>query len=304
MSDSDSDELALLRSELRRMGVPGSSSPEDFGLAFQPAEAFFETGPHVAANRFRRRTWIPTAMVAVAASILAIAVIAPGGRVDDEPSPPDATVSPEVVTVAQVLRQAATASAGLPDETKARFWRVDSIQKQGDAPAEKRTVWLGRTEPGLVIDDFGRAELPPAVFGLVRTKLSWEDLITLPTDPVVLRDLFEQEAKGLPNPNMLVANLAASLLAESPAPPQVREALWRVIAGVSGVVSRGNVKDALGRPGIGLALGTANSGFAEYVIDPEHGRILEATTRSSRPGADLFRVTYLDQGPADQIPAE
>lgn len=304
MSDPELDDLEILRSELRRMGVPGPSAPQDFGLEFAPVDDFFDPAPKSSASRFRYRKWVPSGMIAAAAAILAIALLAPGGPVDKRPSAPTTTVSPQVVTVARVLRQAATVSAGLPDESAAPFWRVDSVQQQGDNPPENRTVWLGRTQPGLVVDDFGRAELPPAVFGLQGTILSWEELLALPTNPADLRAIFDREIQGGSNPDLVTAKLAAYLLAESPAPPGVRKALWQVISGVRGVVALGTVKDMLGRTGFGLTLGTPSSDFAEYIVDPDQGRILQATTRTGKAGADLFRVTYLDQGPAAQIPVE
>jgi len=303
MNDPNAEELDLLRSELRRMGVPGASAPEDFGLAFRSADSFFETGTTGRATRFRGRRWIAPMTVAAAAAVIGIALLAPGSQGPGPSSPPDATVTPGILTVANVLRQAANSSADLPDRSDSRFWRVDSVQQQGTEPPEKRTVWLGHQEPGLVIDDFGRADLPPAVFGLQQTQLTWDELLSLPSDPAILRARFDREVQGLANPDLAVAKMAAHLLAESPAPPEVRKALWQVIAGIRGVVAQVSVTDALGREGIGLALGTSQTGFAKYVIDPQAGRILQATTQSGKAGADVFRVTYLDQGPADQLPA-
>lgn len=297
------DDLELLQGELAALGLARPPRPEDAGLAFRSAESFTHAD---ARPRSRARRWIPGVLVAAAVAVLVAVLLRPEGQ-DKAPvqtSPTVAPATPSPVTVAAVVRQAAQVSAAQPDLSQTPYWRVRSYQQQGDAPREERIVWLGNGRPGLVLDDFGRADLSPATFGLQESSLTWDELVSLPADPVALRELLDREARGLSAPRLAVVKMAAELLAESPAPPAVREALWQVIAGVPGVTSAGQVRDALGRVGIGLSLNTPGRGRLEYIIDPAAGTILQSMIFPTKPGADRFVATYVEQGPAASLPPQ
>lgn len=306
MSD-DRDDLAALSAALG--GTTAGPRPEDFGLAFRPVESFLDA-PAAPAVRLPVSRWLPPTLVAAAAVVLTVALLVPDVDAPREPEAAAPTTGAPPVTgttgtasdltnVAMVLREAADVSGAQPDQTDARYWRVDSIQQQSGNEVERRTIWLGHREPGLLIDDFGREKLPRATFSLQSTELTWDELVALPADPKALRELLDRDVADLPQGSTYVVKIAAGLLAETPAPPDLRRALWQVIAEVPGVVSRGAVQDSLGRTGVALSYAAPERGKQVYIVDPSTGRILETRLDVGRTGGTKFRVTYLTQGPAD-----
>lgn len=313
MTNEIDQELDRLRRELADLGVAGAARPEDHGLVFRDASSFFEPAgsgqiqspvPSNSRQRPRLVRWLPPSVLAAAAASLLLVVLVQQAEGPTAPSVPVPTVSPQIRTVAQVLGEAAESSAQAEDQSGVAYWRVETLQQQGDQPEERRTVWLGHARPGLLVDEYGQVPLPPATFGLQRTVLSWDELVALPQDAAELIDLFRREAQGLRNPDIQVAKMAAGLLAESPAPPGLRRALWQVIAELPGVRSLGTRTDATGRAGIAIALGRPTTGTVEYIIDPARGTILQSTVVPERAGADVGRFTYLEQGPSSALPAE
>lgn len=324
MASDDPDELELLRDELASIGVTRSPDPEDFGLSFRSAEAFFAASVEseqtlarvesVGSRRQRRVSLRPVmtgAAVAVIAAILALVVVLPGGdgpggppgsEVPDRPGGPAQPSAPAIVPISQVLRRAASASAGQPDQSDAKYWRVESIQQQGRRPSERRVVWQGHDGPGLLIDKFGRYKLPKAEFGLQKTSLSWDDLVALPAKPAALRRLLESEAEGLPNQPWRIFKMAGELLAESPAPPELRRALWLVIADIPGVRTAGLKRDALGREGVQFSYADPERGVQRYIVDPDDGAILQGVVVLTHRNAVRYQVTYLSRGPASRHP--
>ena len=288
---SSNDETNSLRRELAELGVDQPQQPENFELNFRAVDSFFEVKPVIAERRTRR--WLrPVLALGLAAAVVTASALVP--RAFGPTSP----ITPEIVPVAQVLLAAGEASAEQPDNSRdAAYWRVESLHQQGnDAPIE-RTIWLGHRTPGVLIDDGVETPLPVATFGLQQTRLSWEELVSLPTDPVALRQLLEQEVDGLLDPTWQMAKLAGELLAETPATPALRQGLWKVVAAIPGVTSEGEVRDALGRDGVQILLTSDTRGELEYIIDPDAGTILQATVNPSDKAKQDFRITYLSRGP-------
>lgn len=296
MTDDTTDDLENLRREL---GIKDDVKPEDFGLEFRSAESFFDepAQPSVLTPRRDVRRWVPRALVAAAVLILASAVVVP--RIGDSD---DKVIAPQLQSVAQILDRAASASGTLPDTSDARFWRGESLQQQGTAPAETRTIWYGHRERGLVVDPYGSTPIPRATFSLAAGTVTWDELLALPTGTARLRDLLFRDAGALPDPGWRVAKAVAELLAESPAPPALRRALWQVLSEVPGAVSEGTATDALGRSGERLVFTAAGRGRMELLVDPAEGRLLESFVTPSRPGTDPYRATFVEQGPADRLP--
>jgi hypothetical protein len=115
------------------------------------------------------------------------------------------------------------------------------------------------------------------------TGLTYAELLALPTEPAALsqrlgdRIATARAAKGsAPTPaerDGLVAGEALALLEVPGAPPALRAALFRVLAGVGGMRVEGTVRDPLGRSGVKIVTTGANPRL-HFVVDPDSGRIL------------------------------
>jgi hypothetical protein len=140
----------------------------------------------------------------------------------------------------------------------------------------------------------------PTLFG---EGLTWDQLYALPTDPAQLGPVLSNNVKGYgPDPNPTGGVSAdqeefveiGDLLRESPASPALRRALYEVAAGIPGVRLVGNLKDALGRTGVGVE----RSDESTLLIDPASGQLLAELDLNGKGG-----TTYLSQGPASTAPA-
>jgi hypothetical protein len=79
-------------------------------------------------------------------------------------------------------------------------------------------------------------------------------LQSLPTDPVALLSLIEQQMQGqLPRPEEAFTTIG-DLLHEAIAPPRVSAALYRAAALIPGVTVVADATDAIGRHGVAVAL--------------------------------------------------
>ncbi|MGY5087022.1 CU044_5270 family protein [Streptomyces sp. 900105755] len=141
--------------------------------------------------------------------------------------------------------------------------------------------------------------LPPA-----REKaITWDELTTLPTEPKALRARLLDGSGGTEADEHLFNGIEA-LLADAPAGPRLRAALFEVLAAVPHVRLAGSVKDSAGRGGTAVEL-TSGYGSSRIIIDPETSKLLEVTT-VARSGAEsdaaTVRTTYLSAGPSEDAP--
>ncbi|MET7855535.1 hypothetical protein ABZT48_47225 [Streptomyces avermitilis] len=125
----------------------------------------------------------------------------------------------------------------------------------------------------------------------------------MPTEPEKLKARFSKNAEAR-------FEQAMSLLAESPASPDLRSALFQIVAETPGVTMTPEVKDSRGRPGTEIVLrgtrrvdkpGTKPVSFQyslRYVIDPDTSRVLEHGNAGANP---LVRTTYLEVGWTNHI---
>lgn len=196
-----------------------------------------------------------------------------------------------------LIRAGAAAGAqpgGWPD---ARYWHAVSVYQQGSGPVHRREIWVGHNGPGLLRDDGlpGPIRLLQGEFSAGAETLTWDQLYALPTEPGALERTLRAGIKGAgPDDDTELFTIVGDLLRESPAPPALRKALWEVAARVPGVRLVGPVTDSIGRPGVAV-----ERGYQRYVLDPSTGRLLEESTTL---GAESYRSTYLEQGPADSAP--
>jgi hypothetical protein len=111
----------------------------------------------------------------------------------------------------------------------------------------------------------------------------------LPTDPDQLIELFEEEAgtssAEVPT-NAKVFEYATSVLLHAGSSPELRAALYEAVAKIEGVTLTGDVRDPVGRRGIGVSLETDYAGSPTrytLVFDPETSQPLAFTERLLKP---------------------
>jgi len=225
---------------------------------------------------------------------------APHPTVDKGKSTPTVTLN-----ISLVLFRAATAAGaqpgGWPD---AAYWHTISSYHQGTGPTLQRESWMGHTTTGVMTDprisSGAILSLDPGSFG----GFTWDQLYELPTDSRALETkLRATSLNGGRDDNTELFSLVGALLAESPAPPALRKALWEIAARIPGVTLVGAVKDSVGRPGVEIRRGDEG-----YILDPKDGRLLEQYEGTPEPvveapGGTNWRSTILEQGPADSAPA-
>ncbi len=248
-------------------------------------EAIDEAPTDLATRRISRRA-LAVIVGAAAAAVIVVPVVSLNGDA------PGATAS-----AAGVLRQAGASAGAQPGSwPSARYWHSVSVYHQGEQSPVLREVWIGNDRPG-VLKDPGvdcKAILPltPGLFTGERVT-GWSGLYALPTDPAQLESALRRgRGDGEGNDaNSLLFTRVADLLSESPASPALRKALYEVAAQIPNVDLLGPVRDADGRPGVGIERDNQR-----LIVDTSDGRLLEKTESS-------FVATYRQQGPSQTAPA-
>ena len=270
-------------------------------------------------RRSSRRRPVTRGLVITAATglVLCVALVVDGGDPPGDRSartpltpttrtaPPPLDDSPEYTSASQVLTVASVSSAAQDTGARdAKYWRVESWWEQdsnepGQSGSGPRIFWQGHTTKGVLFQDGRLRSMPRASFSLGQRSLTWDELLDLSASPEDLEKMLRSETTGLRNdPDGYMFEFIFELLAESPATPQLRSALWEVAAGLKGATLGGQVTDAAGRTGWSITVGRAT-----YVVDAETGNILES--RDTGPDPDngfLYRSTILSAGPSDTAP--
>jgi hypothetical protein len=158
---------------------------------------------------------------------------------------------------------------------------------------------------------------PPHGFMVAERWMTLGQLRALPTDPRALRSALTPgntpRADGGKVPadaqDGWTAGALGSLLAEVPAPPQVRGAAYRALAAMPAARSLGRVKDAQGRTGVGIVITHSSGGgttTTRLVIDPKTSLVLSSSVTSGRAGVakpdKRIDVVYLETGWTDAEP--
>jgi hypothetical protein len=272
----------------------------------------------------RAKALIGTAAVAAGAAAAATVIVmpssSPAGLAGSSARPavtaPKAPVArampsaPTTLTAATVLGQAARAAGSQPGWPNARYWySEDKYTCGGQLYTDK--IWIYRYGKGVVektgprnggsscTGDLGMAPLFPAyVFG----PYTWSQLYALPTDPARLEPKLMADSHNIiyqhPGTAAQWASQQASFqyvmtqLTDTPAPPALREALFKVAASIHGVRVRGHYTDSLGRTGTALQLGRYT-----MVVDPANGLILD-----ENPDTGPSTIMFITQGPATSEP--
>jgi hypothetical protein len=130
-------------------------------------------------------------------------------------------------------------------------------------------------------------------------------------DPAALKAaLFEGAVSEDPALDALYAlNQGAYALTELPLRPEVRAAVFRMMADLPGVRTLGRMRDPLGRDGIGIAVSGSGAGTigVQLIVDPATGHLLARTDTlpargSLRPGDAAFSTVVLEAGWTDRRP--
>jgi hypothetical protein len=293
---------------LTAAGQVDDATPEQLHRAAAPVRAAVSAGLGAAPFTSRRphasvrlKLTLTGAAAAVTAGAVAGTVLSLGGG----QHPASGAGQPTGYTTAATLLRAAGKAAGAqpggwPD---AAYWHATSVYVR-NGHTYHREIWIGHRANGVLRDpgvDRGLIPLTgPTLFG---EGLTWAQLYALPTDPAKLGAVLSDKVKGYgpdPNPTGGVSALQeefveiGDLLRESPASPALRKALYEVAAAIPGVRLVGNLKDALGRTGVGVE----RNGEETLLIAPATGQLLAELDSNGKGG-----TTYLTQGPASTAPA-
>jgi hypothetical protein len=205
--------------------------------------------------------------------------------------------APVTLTAAAVLDQAAHAAGAQASWPHAQYWYFEHeymcggqlytakvwISRHGNGVLEK-TGPKNNTEPVCSLDLFTAPIIDSYKFG----PYTWSQLYTLPTDPTKLKAKLMADFGQVGGPDLFAA--VETVLVDSPAPPAVRSALFKVAASIPGIKIIGEYTDPLGRTGTALHIGHYG-----LVVDPATGAVLDETDSG---GA----TTLVTQGPAASEP--
>lgn len=138
-----------------------------------------------------------------------------------------------------------------------------------------RQVWVAadgsgreRVTPGDPSAPTSDTRVPAGTF---TTTIVYTD--QLPLDPDALRSAIVQRFEGGKANNAATLQFAGTFL-QPDAAPQLRAALYRMIATLPGVVSLGPKTDVLGRAGVGVSI-SEHGNRTQLIFDPESSAVLQ-----------------------------
>ncbi|MET0558308.1 MAG: CU044_5270 family protein [Solirubrobacterales bacterium] len=137
------------------------------------------------------------------------------------------------------------------------------------------------------------------------------DTSKLPTEPKALRGLIEARKIPLidgPPGEAETFTLLGDMLRNTYLPPEFRAALYRVAAELPNVELRGEVRDPVGRAGIGVAF-TKGGGRHELIFDPQTSALLGEREVAARAmpdvqvhaGTEIGSTAYLESKVVDSL---
>ncbi|MGW1225417.1 CU044_5270 family protein [Streptomyces sp. NPDC002530] len=244
----------------------------------------------------RRRVLVGAAAVAVLA---AGAALLPVTDIGGEPA---ATASAAEVFTALADRAATGDGADAPYwHTTVRTW-VEGERARTDDTYLSRNAVVIKTHDGRTITKSNPSGTSWAVGD---RQVGWKGLAALPTAPDALRRALSAGAKG-PAAAEQAVRQAGTLLTDAPAPPRLRAALYRVMAGTPGAEVTEGVKDAAGRTGTRIswtwsgALPLSVRHNPGWIVRPSDALLLETDySPVNDPGHITNTHTYLHAGPAN-----
>jgi hypothetical protein len=249
----------------------------------------------------RAKALIGTAVVAAgaaaAATVIAMPSSPPGPTVSGAKAPaaPTMAPAPTTLTAAAVLDRAAHAAGSQSGWPNAQYWYTkdeylcggqlytdrDWLSRYGNGVVEK----TGPKNGGSCSKDLFTAPINDSyMFG----PYTWSQLYALPTSLAQLKPELMADFPGADQRTLFED--VEFLLVDTPAPPALLEALFKVEASIPGVKVTGYYTDRLGRTGTAIQLGGHT-----MVVDPASGVVLDETDFGST-------VMFVAQGPATSEP--
>ncbi len=235
-----------------------------------------------------------------------------------------ALVATAPASAEQVLLEAGENAAKQPPPSGQYLYMRSQVEDPYSFPYE-REIWLSRDDtvlrdeggvsfmafydgkdgfdPSLArvmdLDDEGEM----STFGNGES-ITWDELAELPTEPRALeRRLSEGLSPSGHGDEWDLWTQVVGLLRESPASPDLRRALWQVLAAAPGTELLGAMTDSAGRPVTGIEADFMQEiGQREVLlIDPSDGTLLEVRTIDA-DGTLAYRATMLERGYRDVAP--
>ncbi len=280
-------------------------SPDGLRNGRDALEAALNTGPGAAAAVYGRKpdSWrsgvrakaLIGAAVAAGAAAAATVIAMPSSPAGSFARP--AVIAPTTLTAATVLDQAAQAAGSRAEWPNAQYWySEDKYMCGGQLYTDKSWLWrhgngvVEKTGPKNNTDSVCSSDLftVPLIDSYKFGPYTWSQLYTLPTDPATLKPKLIADFGQGGGPTLFED--VEFVLVDTPAPPAVRAALFKVDASIPGVKVVGRFTDPLGRTGIALRIGRST-----IVVDPASGAVIDDTEGGST-------VMYVTQGPATSEP--
>ena len=159
---------------------------------------------------------------------------------------------------------------------------------------------LQRASSGTDVIQFGSPKRAPGDPQAPPTREPWgfagldyQQLIHLPTNPAVLLQWIVRRAPSYGQQPLIseAFTMVGDLLRESPAPPKLRAAMFRVVARLPGVEFVGPTRDELGRAGVAVGLASGNV-RADLIFNPHTGALLadRQVSLSRKSGAPVGTI--------------
>ncbi|MET9252053.1 CU044_5270 family protein [Nonomuraea sp. NPDC003709] len=260
-----------------------------------------------APRRSRRPLTVRVTGLAAAALAAAAAVVIATGQAAAPVKPPASAGEVLPLTSARNVLLVAAESAERTPQGSGTYWHIkresaDGRHFWGESWTTRDGQRWSRGEPGngpgVVKEPSGTFWLGPADSG---TEVSMEDLEALPTDPEALRQKVTAMQKGGPVGEHDIALLPlASLIAELPAPADVRSAAFRALAELPGVQRLGAVE---GGEELMIQGGKHES---KLVVDPETSQVIRTswlpTATGGLTGTNRGLFIKLTTGWTDELP--
>jgi hypothetical protein len=253
--------------------------------------------------RRKRFTWPAVALGAAATATAGIVVavgLTPTATPDGPPAPR--------ASGRQILLAAATTAVDRPART-GTYWHVKTRYQNPVVGLETRESWIRRDGREYTRDRHGRPVHTGGgtAFRVAFTPRTFAQIQRLPTDPAALRAEIDRLLRRRPlgrgevwvgpgRVRLLVESLT-DLLARTPAPPQVRAAAFRVLAGLPEVSPAGSA------PGGGQTLLIRSpGGDTKVVVDPATSSVHGWTT--TEPPPERRRGSWLANQSVSVLAAE
>ncbi|MGW0658196.1 CU044_5270 family protein [Streptodolium elevatio] len=163
----------------------------------------------------------------------------------------------------------------------AKIEMVDGKYRTTLMPPSKNEVWRPVTGTGEMLmrsgngSEFRDSVTAPAPGEKISGHPGYRFLESLSTDPGTLLGQLRELAQPNDNPpDQRVFTLIGDILRAGVMPPEFSAALFRAAAELPGVTILPNATDALGRPGVAVAMVAAQGSREEWIFDPDTAELL------------------------------